>query len=178
VTVNGPLLKYLLLKGADPNGLDRLKRVPLEFCRSCTSIGTLLDHGADISRSNLLHEVACISDDEACMTQMEFVLRRGADINAQAVYLGEAKPGTRAYNAGVRRTGDGGTALHWAVRGFKTRREVNLFPRIKWLVEQGADREIRDNDGLRPVDYASDQATINLLRTDRGKSMKRAGPKG
>lgn len=158
----------MLSKGANPNGLDDFERVPLEFCESCTSIGILLDYGADISRGNLLHEATGIPDDKVCITQMEFVLRRGVDINARAVYPGEAKLGTRQYNAGMRRTGNEGTALHWAVRGFKIRPEVNLFPRVKWLVERGADREIKDNNRLRPVDYASDQATIDLLSTNRG----------
>ena len=136
------------------------------MCQSCTSIGTLLDYGADISRGNLLHEATSISDNTECITQMEYILERGADINARAVYSGTYKPGTHQYKDGMRQTRTEGTALRWAIRGSKGRREVDLHPRIKWLVERGADTEVEDNMGLRPVDYTSDQAMIDLLNTN------------
>ena len=46
----------------------------------------------------------------------------------RAVYSGAVEPGSRLYKDGMRLTGNEGTALHWAVRGFMLkRREVDLF---------------------------------------------------
>jgi hypothetical protein len=157
------LLWYLLSKGADPNVLNDFDLLPLDLYRSSTAIGILIDHGADISRAKLLHDATAISDDRECIEQMEFVLGRGVDINARATYPGDAGPGSRGYRNGIENTGNEGTALHWAVRGFRTRPEVNKLPRVKWLLERGADRDIRDNIGLKPIDYASDPDMINLL---------------
>ena len=163
VAENETLLKYLLSKGADPNTLDDFDRVPLELCDSCATIGTLIDYGVDISRAKLLHHATGIVDDKVCIERMEFLLGRGVDINARAVYPGDAEPGSRAYKDGIRQTGNEGTALHWAVRGFLLGgREVNLLPRVKWLLEKGADRDIKDNKGLKPIDYASDQVLERL----------------
>jgi ankyrin repeat protein len=154
VTGKTTLLKYLLSKGANPNGLDDFEHTPLELCDSCAAIGVLIDHGADISRASLLHDAISISEDEVCIERMEFLLAKGVDINARAVYyLGDAEPGSRAYSYGMRRTGNEGTALHWAVCG---QREVKSLPRVKWLLEKGADRDVKDNDELKPIDYAFD----------------------
>jgi hypothetical protein len=97
---------------------------------------------------------------------MKLVLGKGIDINARALYPGHAEPGSQVYNYGMKLTGNEGTALHWAVRGFKTRPEVNRVPRVKWLLERGADKDIQDNTGLKPIDYASDQEMINLLSNE------------
>ena len=143
--------------------LDDLDNLALERCDSEASIGILLDYGADIRHAKLLHWATGISDDEECIKQMEFVLGKGVDINARATYPGDCPPGSRVYAEGMRRTGNEGTALHWAVRGFVTRREVNRLARIKWLLEKGADKDIRDNKGRKAIDYTSDQEIINLL---------------
>jgi len=164
VTEKGALLTYLLLKGADPNGLDEFDHVPLQRCDSCAAIGILIDHGADISRGNLLHKATGIPDEEIYICRMEFLLKNGGDIDARAVYSGTVEPGSRLYKDGIRLTGNEGTALHWAARGFMLGgREVDLLPRVKWLLEKGADTDIQDNNGRKPVDYASDQAMIDLF---------------
>ncbi|KIM99200.1 hypothetical protein OIDMADRAFT_56360 [Oidiodendron maius Zn] len=158
-----PLLRYLLSKGADPDTLDDLDNLALELCDSDASIGILLDYGADTTHAKLLHWAVGISDDEKCIKQMEFVLGRGVDINARATYPGNCPPGSRVYAEGMRRTGNEGTALHWAVRGWYCAREVNRLARVKWLLEKGADKDILDNQGLKAIDYTSDQEIINLL---------------
>ena len=166
VVANETLLEYLLSKGADLNGLDDFNNIPLGLCSSWEAIEILIKYGADISRANLLHDVTDISDDRECIERMGLVLEKGVDINACALYPGHAELGSEVYNYGMNLTGNEGTALHWAVRGFKIRPEVNRVPWVKWLLERGADKDIQDNTGLKPIDYASDQEMINLLSNE------------
>jgi hypothetical protein len=37
-----------------------------------------------------------------------------------------------------------GTTLHWAANGFNIHSPIDLPPRVRWLVEKGADTEIKD----------------------------------
>lgn len=56
------------------------------------------------------------------------------------------------------------TALHWAVRKHQARRgRMNMLVRIEWLLEHGADGEMRDSKGKRPVDEATDEVLVKLL---------------
>jgi ankyrin repeat protein len=160
---NTTLLRYLLLKGADPDVLDDFDLLPLDFCDSDAAVEILIDHGADISRAKLLHNATDISDDKRCIARMKLILGKGVAIDARATYPGHAEPGSRAYNSGMRRTRNEGTALHWAVRGSSAHPGVNRLSRVRWLLERRADKDIPDNTGLKPIDYASDQEMIDLL---------------
>lgn len=39
-----------------------------------------------------------------------------------------------------------------------------MLVRIDWLLEHGADLEIKDSKGRAPIDDASDEALISLLK--------------
>ncbi|KAF4636128.1 hypothetical protein G7Y89_g1958 [Cudoniella acicularis] len=161
------LLRYLLSKGADPNGLDEFETFPLDICGDNTSIGLLIDAGANVNAANLYQDAVSFIDDESCFERLQYLLERGIDINSQAVYAGIWGPGTHWYKVGMRGTANEGTALHWAVRGFaviKTKPDINLLPRVKWLLDHGANAEIEDNVGKKAIDYAKSQAMIDLLK--------------
>ena len=162
---NETLLKYLLSKGANPNSLDESDLLPLDLCSSTSTMKLLIDHGADVSRVNLLHHAISWPNNTYSEDTLEFLLKVGVDINACAVYTGDAPPGSRVYAHGLRMTGNGGTALHWIVRGFvlKGRPSVDRVVRAKWLLDKGARVDIKDNSGLTPLDYATDQSMIGLL---------------
>ena len=53
-----------------------------------------------------------------------------------------------------------------AVRGypFDDQLKVCRLPRVKWLLDHGADREIKDEQGKSPVDYVEDQEMRDLFK--------------
>ncbi|KAH8650958.1 ankyrin repeat-containing domain protein [Tricladium varicosporioides] len=164
------LLEYLLLNGADPNGL-LYGKLPFQGCRTNAAIGVLIDYGADIERSNFLHEAITNPDDEECIKRMEFLIQKGVDIDNRAVFVGESEvePGSRAYKRGVAQTLNEGTPLHWAVRMPNASRgwSTDCKPRVKWLLDNGADANIKDNAGLQPIHYAQDEAMEDLLNSHK-----------
>jgi len=128
----------------------------------------LVDNGADLSRENLLHDALILRDDQNWKGYMEFVIEvLGVDIDALAVYAAEGhiQPGSRFYPKWVTAKGHAGTALHWAVSGFNNSRKLDMIPKVKYLLEYGADVGVRDDQGLTPADYAKDQAMRDVFET-------------
>lgn len=165
---NETVLEYLLSKGADPNGLNESDSVPLNSCDSESTIKLLIDYGADVSRAQMLHHFICCPDHNFTEESCEFLLSVGVDINARAKYPGDAPPGSRVYRDAVRKLLDGGTALHFVVRGFGSRGwNTDPLPRAKWLLEHGAKMDIKDDCGLTPLEYTTNQAMIDLLESYR-----------
>jgi ankyrin repeat protein len=164
---NETMLRYLLSKGADPNGLDEDDSLPLELCTGLPIIKLLIDSGADVSRVNILQESMTTPNDFYSEEILDFLLEVGVDINARAVYTGEfsTEPDSRLYAQHMQMTGNGGTALHWVVRGWGLRGhpKVDLVARAKWLLDRGARVDIKDDNGLIPLDYAVDPLMIDLL---------------
>jgi hypothetical protein len=119
----------------------------------------LIDNGADLSRENLLHRALQLRDDQNWKGRMKFLIEViGVDINAPAVYgaEGRIRPGSRSYPKWLSAKGHAGMALHWAVSEFNNHRKQDMVPKVKQLLEYGADVDLRDDQGLRPVDYAKD----------------------
>ncbi|KUJ10673.1 ankyrin [Mollisia scopiformis] len=164
---NEKVLEYLLSNGADPNGLDDYHNVPLNICDTESTIKLLVDYGTDLSLAPLLHDFVCFPNHTYSEESCEFLLSVGVDINAPAVYAGHAPPGSKLYQDAAGRLVDGGTALHFLVRGFgrKGRPDVDPIPRMKWLLEHGANVDIKDDCGLTPLDYATEPAMIELLKS-------------
>ncbi|TVY23550.1 hypothetical protein LHYA1_G007686, partial [Lachnellula hyalina] len=106
VVNNEAFVKYLLLKGADPNGLEHWERTPLDcFCDNPASIMTLIDHGANIATGKPLHQAAVIVNDKDCIERMKLLVEHGVDVNVRAAYAGDAPHDCAEYKDGMRRTG-------------------------------------------------------------------------
>lgn len=166
---NQPLLEYLLSKGADPNHVKMYGNVLLEFCEDHTIIDTLLYYGANVKYANVLHRMVSRKSTEDCIREMEWALKTtGVDINARAVHCAQCpKPCTNDEHksTAIAKIGYGGTALHWAVRGYGFRQldKTCRLPRVKWLLNHGADRGIADDEGKKAIDYADDPGMRQLL---------------
>jgi hypothetical protein len=106
------LLWYLLLKRANLNVLNDFNLFLLDLCDSNIAIKILINYSADISQTKLLYKATNILDNKRCIAQIKLVLRKRVAINACATYPGHAKPGSRVYNSGIRRTYNKGTALY------------------------------------------------------------------
>jgi ankyrin repeat protein len=152
---NPPLMELLLSKGADPNAVDVYNFRPLDCANSVAELELLISHGAKPVKSNALHHAIQTEDDDECYKMMEFLLEKEVNINARALL---DKKGRKK----------GGTALHWAVSGFnapsRMKRATKILPRVKWLLEKGADSEILDEQKKKALDYADDQEMIDLLK--------------
>lgn len=77
------VLRYLISKGADPNGVDENGYLPLERAHTRTGIATL---GAELSQANLLHDALQIPWENRCIEPMEVLLNVWVDINARALH--------------------------------------------------------------------------------------------
>lgn len=160
-------MEYLLSNGADPNGLNSFDSVPLHVCDTESTIKLLVDYGADLSLAPILHDFVCFPNHTYSEESCEFLLSVGVDINAPAIYAGHHPPGSKLHDDAARGLLDGGTALHFLVRGYGRvgRPEVDPIPRMKWLLGHGAKMDIKDNCGLTPLDYATEPAMIELLKS-------------
>lgn len=118
----------LLAAGADPNSRSVLKRIPLHYAKGRQVVAKLVEAGAEIEVRD--HEgitpLCSVFDTEA----MEELIKRGASVNN--------KDCTRGW-----------TALFWASSGSP----VHL-DRVKLVLRQGVDMNIRDRKGNTLLDYA------------------------
>ncbi|KAJ5818620.1 hypothetical protein N7474_004211 [Penicillium riverlandense] len=160
------LLRWYLSLGADPNlgppdtrrrGFVGSDDVPVpesgaaleEASRFCDTliIDILVEHGAKLKNSLALHNA--LMRREGRILIMEHLLHLGVDVN----HFGWLPP-----------LAHGGTALHLAAyRG--------QVEEVQWLLEHGADPEIKGRMQMMPEDYALLQEhneVVKLLRDWRG----------
>jgi ankyrin repeat protein len=99
----------------------------------------------------------------AAMSLMDMLLQHGADVNAQVT-------GTKTYSMRIARspsTNEGMTALHVAVQTGRT----NL---VRYLLEKGANPEITDSNGRKPIDLVGASAgTANPTNPAAGRGRGR-----
>ncbi|GLB00254.1 hypothetical protein AtubIFM57143_009300 [Aspergillus tubingensis] len=146
------LVHWCLEQGADPtfgcpnaqsfNDLEKPDRSPTKGSGAVLGMASrrssplivdlLLEHGANIRTSNVLHYAACRKDGRA-IPIMEHLLQRGADVNEFG------------YPAFLH---FGGTPLHAASY------QGNL-PAVNWLLEHGANPGVEDAQGSKPLDLAA-----------------------
>ncbi|GKZ74253.1 ankyrin-2 [Aspergillus niger] len=146
------LVHWCLEQGADPtfgcpnaqsfNDLEKPDQSPTKGSGAVLGMASrrsipeivdlLLDHGANIHNSNVLHYAACRRGGLA-IPMMEHLIQRGADVNEFG------------YPAFLH---FGGTPLHAASY------QGNLLA-VKWLLEHGAKPGVEDAQGSRPLDLAT-----------------------
>ncbi|GKZ36056.1 hypothetical protein AbraIFM66950_006931 [Aspergillus brasiliensis] len=168
VNKNDPrLLRWCLEQGADPtfgcpnaqsfNDLERPDQPPMRGSGAVLGMASrrsspeiidlLLDHGANIHNSNVLHYAACRRDGRA-IPIMEHLLQRGADVNEFG------------YPAFLH---FGGTPLHAASY------QGNL-PAVRWLLQHGANSGLQDSQGSTPLDIAALEEEDEICEFFRGWS--------
>ncbi|KAI8662362.1 hypothetical protein NCS56_01039800 [Fusarium sp. Ph1] len=156
-----PLTKWFLEHGADPNLISKDGHTPLDFVAAHATpdtpsvIDLLLSSGALAAHINALHNaLITIHADMNCIAMMMLLLDKGFDVNSLSF---TNRPEFQSRNPS--------TALHWAVRKHSARRgRKNMLARVRWLLDHGADVEVRNSKGKTPVEEASDEALIELLR--------------
>lgn len=156
------LTKWFLAHGADPNLISKWGHTPLDTAASKSHpdvyavIDVLIASGALLTHSNPLHNaLVAIDTDSASFEMMEFLLSKGVEINGLSF---ANRPEFHKWNPS--------TPLHWAVRWHhKKRGRKNMYARIKWLLDHGADAGLRDSKGKRPLEEATrkDEKLIELL---------------
>jgi ankyrin repeat protein len=162
VVENEELTRFLLDKGADPNLVSSKGMYTLECAASLGTVSVvslLLERGASLERTNSLHHAVCTrNSDERCFAMLEFLLRKGVDINTRSWKVKQKVPSRTI----------GGTALMSAVKKQEANiAELDLVERVKWLLAHGADPDIVDAGGKKPIDYAIDERLIEVLRTPK-----------
>lgn len=145
-TQNVEMVRFLLERGADANGMEWLP--PVTFLARAASFKSqeillaLLDHGAKVDGSSALYSAA----EYGHVNSVELLLTRGADLNELAMIDYGAKG---LYNAG--------TALHVAVDNGQT--EI-----VKFLLKRGARADIKDEEGKTARDLALEGECTDIVR--------------
>jgi ankyrin repeat protein len=155
---NEELTKFLLDHGADPNLVSSRGMYAVECAVSLGNIAVvklLLERGASLSPSNSLHHAVCTrNSDETCVAMMDFLLQKGVDINERSWKVRQRIPSRTL----------GGTALMSAVKKQEAAtEELDMVKRVKWLLAHGADANIVDAAGKKPIDYAKENRLIEVL---------------
>jgi ankyrin repeat protein len=182
-------VRRLLERGADPTLRDKNGFTPIQVAATRKKDFKILDlllanDKVDIndggqSGYTVLHWAVATSD----VTTVRFLLSKGANPNV-ADQNGATPLHVAAYCAGTTdvlglilinkqvdingRDKNGQTALHFAVRG-------NRVDNVRYLLENGADRTIRDQNGLTPYQVAAaavnqDSAILDLLLSNENKT--------
>jgi ankyrin repeat protein len=160
VVENEELTTLLLDHGADPNQVSSRGMYAIECAASLGTVSVvklLLERGASLSKCNSLHHAVCTrNSDENCFTMMEFLLQKGVDINERSWKVQQKIPSRTI----------GGTALMSAVKKQEAAtEEMDMARRVKWLLAHGADPDIVDAGGKKPVDYAKEKELIEILQS-------------
>ena len=140
------LIRFLLAKGADPNGPYAFP--PISFLnqaallRSTTIMQLLLDHGAAVQGSMALQGAA----EGGCISAAGLLLESGADVNE-----------VFRYNLSDRNVDVIGTALHVAVRH-------DQEAMVGFLLRRGARQDLVDGDGATARALAAGKENLRILR--------------
>lgn len=156
------LIRWFLAHGADPNAYGQPGSTILDVA-AANSTPTVLDlliaHGARLEDSDALHSAAGEREKKPGRVEMmSHLLHLGMDINALA---------QREYPAG-RRIGRG-TPLQAAVAPEEP-------DRIQFLIEHGANQEVKNTLGQTPLEYAIERGFTTseaILRGAMGNPRKK-----
>jgi ankyrin repeat protein len=167
-SLHSEVLKQLIANGADVNARDSKGNTPLFQCNRATA-EVLIKNGADVKIRNLKGETplfSCYNGDEA----MEFMIIRGADVNAKnlkgetALFYVEKPERVRLFAKYKIRVNEqdneGRTALHYILNENSSNSiyRPTILKTILALLANDADVDIKDKDGITPLDIARDIA--------------------
>ena len=143
VKTKSKIVSYLLQRGANPNIRDTYDQTPLLHANNIKAVRALLDHGADPNIADnrgltALH-MAALGDKRQESVQI-----------TKALLQSQANPNSQTLT--------GQTPLHFAVSNLSTwgSNSKGRAELVRILLEQGANPDIADNDGKRPIDVAKD----------------------
>lgn len=168
------VVRLLLEKGANPNmqlflrpskqrGAMSRGTTPLIIAASSGDVDTiqlLLDHGADATllqadrQSPIIALAGARGAPDRLLAALNLLVAAGADPNVVSVHHH------------LQRT-RGGSALHAAVR-------ANNARMVEALVAAGADINIKDYDGVTPLDYAMARGQVGFLQMRQPPNTKMA----
>ncbi|MCO5565167.1 hypothetical protein L7F22_018840 [Adiantum nelumboides] len=169
---NGQLLEQFLKRGRDPNATDFSGRTPLHVAAAngfFECVQTLLLYGADPNNQDDDGNVPlweAIQGRHKSVTELlwkqgaRLATEKEGDFMCRAVEIGDLAilEDLIKYGTDINvQNSDGATALHVAVANGNS--EVASF-----LIDQGANLEIRDARGLRPSDLAEQDKQEDLLK--------------
>lgn len=129
-----PNTRSVRLRGSAANELTPLAAATLMI--ETFGLEMLLAHGAEMDHTALFAAMSTSYDQSIRVAHMTILIDHGADVNY--------------------RTANWGTPLHYAVR--RNRREE-----LRFLLERGADRTIRNLLGRTPAELALDRGKLDLF---------------
>ncbi|MCJ1402266.1 hypothetical protein MMC11_005486 [Xylographa trunciseda] len=142
-----PMTTFLLSKGANPNRHYSFDKDTLlgraAGARSLGIMEALLAHGARVEGSHALRQAAT----QGRIENARRLLEAGADINEVFTKT----------EYGPSREARWGSALHFALKG----RQVAF---VRFLIENGADVEARDEDGMTATEIARKEGLSDAVR--------------
>ena len=144
------VIKALLAKGANPN----VNTMGLTSFLWAAGVGPGARGGTGLAAAGAVGGAVN-------MTLMDLLIQHGADVNAQV-------NGTQTYSMRVSRApsaNEGMTALHSAV-------QAGRLDMVKYLVEKGANTQIADASGRKPLDI------LNAMLNAGGRGGPGAAPAG
>ena len=135
------LVRTLLAKGASPN----IDAMGLTAFLVAAGVGTGTRGGTGLAAQ-------AAAGTPANVPLMDLLLAHGADVNTQIT-------GTKTYSMRIARApsaNEGMTALHWAALTSKT-------DLVRYLLDKGANPEILDANGKKPIDLVASAAAPRAL---------------
>jgi ankyrin repeat protein len=144
------VVQALLAKGASPN----INAMGMTAFLVAAGVGNNRGFGGQAGANGV-----------ANITLMDLLLQHGADVNAQVT-------GTQSYSMRVARApsaNEGMSALHFAALSGK----ADL---VRYLLDKGANAEIVDNNGHKPIDLVGVPAPGRGGATPDGSSPARTAP--
>ncbi len=153
ITDDEELTKWFLDNGANPNALFAWGLTPMSEAMRQASFGTielLFARGADIQQGQLLHNAVLRDGQEFDVIKiLRLLLDKGAPID-EIQYQNHQQSFHQLQDFSL------GTPLHYAA-------EAGKGMVVSYLLEQGAERLIKNTKGMTAIEIAKDSEVVKIL---------------